>query len=84
MSNGAEWLHDRRFMIRNLRNLGMGKTYLEDAMNIEALALVEDLKKYNGEAINYPSSLRTAPLNVIWQMMAGLSSRYCLGYYKSF
>ncbi|KAF2352186.1 Cytochrome P450 [Trinorchestia longiramus] len=75
-SNGAHWQHDRRFVLRNLRNLGMGKSYLEEAINIEAKALVEDLKKYNGEAINYPDSFRTVALNIIWQMVA--SNRYDL------
>ncbi|KAF2349594.1 Cytochrome P450 [Trinorchestia longiramus] len=75
-SNGAYWQHDRRFVLRNLRNLGMGKSYLEEAINIEAKALVEDLKKYNGEAINYPDSFRTVALNIIWQMVA--STRYDL------
>ncbi|KAF2359167.1 Cytochrome P450 [Trinorchestia longiramus] len=69
-SNGAHWQHDRRFVLRNLRNLGMGKSYMEEAINIEAKALVEDLKKYNGEAINYPGSFHTAALNIIWQMVA--------------
>ncbi|KAF2355063.1 Cytochrome P450 [Trinorchestia longiramus] len=75
-SNGAHWQHDRRFVLRNLRNLGMGKSYLEEAINIEAKALVEDLKKYNDEAINYPDSFRTVALNIIWQMVA--STRYDL------
>ncbi|KAA0188387.1 Cytochrome P450 CYP3214A3 [Hyalella azteca] len=75
-SNGAHWQHDRRFVLRNLRNLGMGKSYLEEAINIEAKALVEDLKKYGGEAINYPDSFRTVALNIIWQMVA--STRYDL------
>ena len=70
MSNGAQWQHDRRFFLRNLRNLGMGKSYLEGAINIEAEALVEDLKSYKNKAINYPTSFRTAPLNIIWQMVA--------------
>ncbi|KAA0190606.1 cytochrome P450 CYP3214A14 isoform 2 [Hyalella azteca] len=75
-SNGVHWQHDRRFVLRNLRNLGMGKCYLEVAINIEAKALVEDLKKYGGEAINYPDSFRTVALNIIWQMVA--STRYDL------
>lgn len=70
-SNGPQWQHDRRFMIRNLRNFGLGKSYLEEAINIEAQALVEDFNKYQGTPIQYPDSLRTAPLNIIWQMMAG-------------
>ncbi|KAA0190604.1 Cytochrome P450 CYP3214A, partial [Hyalella azteca] len=75
-SNGVHWQHDRRFVLRNLRNLGMGKSYLDEAINIEAKALVEDLKKYGGEAINYPDSFRTVALNIIWQMVA--STRYDL------
>ena len=69
-SSGPQWQHDRRFLLRNLRNLGMGKSYLEGAINIEAEALVEDLKSYKNEAIHYPASFRTAPLNIIWQMVA--------------
>ncbi|XP_047739964.1 cytochrome P450 2L1 isoform X5 [Hyalella azteca] len=75
-SNGVHWQHDRRFVLRNLRNLGMGKNHLEEAINIEGKALVEDLKKYGGEAINYPDSFRTVALNIIWQMVA--STRYDL------
>ncbi|XP_018006950.1 cytochrome P450 2L1-like [Hyalella azteca] len=75
-SNGVHWQHDRRFVLRNLRNLGIGKDHLEEAINIEGKALVEDLKKYGGEAINYPDSFRTVALNIIWQMVA--STRYDL------
>ncbi|KAA0188385.1 Cytochrome P450 CYP3214A1 [Hyalella azteca] len=75
-SNGVHWQHDRRFVLRNLRNLGMGKSYLEEAINTEAMALVEDLKKSGGEAINFPDSFRTVALNIIWQMVA--STRYDL------
>jgi len=70
-SNGEQWQHDRRFVLRNLRNLGMGKNYLESAIHTEAQALVEDLKSYEGEAVPFPDSLKTVALNIIWQMVAG-------------
>ena len=35
-SNGPQWVHERRFALRNLRNLGMGKSNLEIAINQEA------------------------------------------------
>lgn len=70
-SNGIQWQHDRRFALRNLRNLGMGKSYMEEAINTEAQALVDDLKDYKLEPINFPNSLRTVALNIIWQMVAG-------------
>jgi len=71
VSNGEQWQHDRRFALRNLRNLGMGKSYLESAIHIEAQAVVDDLKLFKGEAVELPICLKTAPLNMIWQMVAG-------------
>jgi len=70
-ANGAQWVHERRFALRNLRNLGMGKSYLETAINEEAQALVEDLKMYKEEPTVFPVCLKTVPLNIIWQMVAG-------------
>jgi len=70
-TNGEQWQHDRRFVLKNLRNLGMGKTFLETAIHIEAEALINDLKLYNGKPIKYPHSLRTVSLNIIWQMVSG-------------
>ena len=49
----------------------MGKSSLEAAINIEAEALVEDLKLYGGKPMKFPNSLKTATLNIIWQMVAG-------------
>ena len=70
-SNGLFWVHDRRFVLRHLRDLGMGKTYLEGAIQDEAQSLVDHLKSFNGEPTLYPVGLRTAVLNVVWQLVAG-------------
>jgi len=70
-SNGLQWVHDRRFVLRHLRDLGMGKTHLEKAIHEEARALVDDIKSSNGKPIQFPISFRTAVLNVIWQLVAG-------------
>jgi len=70
-SNGEPWQHDRRFVLKNLRNLGMGKTSLETSIHVEAEALVNDLKLLNEEPQKFPPSLRTVTLNIIWQMVAG-------------
>jgi len=70
--NGAQWQHERRFMLRNLRNLGMGKSALEDAIHIEAEAIVEELKALHGKTVSEtPFVFRTAALNMIWQLVAG-------------
>uniref|UniRef100_A0A2P2I3B0 Cytochrome P450 2L1-like n=1 Tax=Hirondellea gigas TaxID=1518452 RepID=A0A2P2I3B0_9CRUS len=74
-SVGKVWADNRRFLLRHLRTLGMGKTHAEDSIQYEAKMLVEYLEEHN---LDKPSemdwSLNVAVLNVIWQMMA--SKRY--------
>ncbi|XP_063611208.1 cytochrome P450 2L1-like [Penaeus indicus] len=74
MSNGKRWQNARRFLLRNLRDLGMGKTYLEESILVEARALVKDFKSCAGTPAHIPESLNVAVLNVIWQLVA--SKRY--------
>lgn len=70
MTNGKHWQNARRFLLRNLRDFGMGKTYLEEAIQKEATGLVEDFKKFSGTPAVFPKSLNVAVLNVVWQMVA--------------
>ncbi|XP_068250658.1 cytochrome P450 2L1-like [Palaemon carinicauda] len=71
MSNGQRWVNARRFLLRNLRDLGMGKSNLDEAIINEARFLIEDFKQYDGKACTFPESLNIAVLNVVWQMVAG-------------
>ncbi|XP_063601589.1 cytochrome P450 2L1-like [Penaeus indicus] len=75
MSNGKRWQNARRFLLRNLRDLGMGKTYLEESILVEARALVKDFSSYAGTPCHAPESLNVAVLNIIWQMVASMSHR---------
>nr|XP_045615910.1 cytochrome P450 2L1-like isoform X2 [Procambarus clarkii] len=77
MTNGERWQNARRFLLRNLRDLGMGKTYLEDAIQQEANMLVEEMKKDTGVSTPFPQPINIAVLNVVWQMVA--SKRYMPG-----
>ncbi|XP_045622742.1 cytochrome P450 2L1 isoform X1 [Procambarus clarkii] len=70
-SNGQRWQNVRRFLLRNLRDLGMGKSYLDSAIQEEAVMLVNDFKKYDGKETPIPQSVNIAALNVIWQLVAG-------------
>ena len=70
-NNGESWHHDRRFVLKNLRDLGMGRSYLEAALDFEAQLLVDELKKFGREPVHFPSCFKTAVLNMIWQMVAG-------------
>ena len=75
-SNGLPWLHDRRFVLRNLRDLGMGKSYLEEAIQFEAQEIVKEIKSLGEKPMIPPKGLQTAVFNIIWQMVA--SKRYDL------
>ncbi|KAF2355077.1 Cytochrome P450 [Trinorchestia longiramus] len=74
-SDGPLWVENRRFLMRLLRDLGMGKTVLESSIQEEAGMLVDHLEN---TCLDKPSemdlSINTAVLNVIWQMLA--SKRY--------
>ncbi|XP_064084062.1 cytochrome P450 2L1-like [Macrobrachium nipponense] len=76
LSNGRRWVNARRFLLRNLRDLGMGKSRLDEAIIHEARYLIEDFQHYAGKPSKFPESLNIAVLNVVWQMVA--SRRYDL------
>ncbi|XP_018012683.1 cytochrome P450 2L1 [Hyalella azteca] len=71
VSQGTQWTHERRFVLRSLRNLGMGKSRLEEAIMLEAKELVDDIRKYEGRPTTFPNSFITCSLNIVWQMVAG-------------
>lgn len=68
--NGEMWQMSRRFTIRHLRNMGMGKSTLEDAAVFEAARLVEDFKKHTDTPNKLPISLSIAILNITWKLTA--------------
>ncbi|XP_069960609.1 cytochrome P450 2L1 isoform X2 [Cherax quadricarinatus] len=74
LTNGEQWQNARRFLLRNLRDLGMGKSFLEATIQEEAQMLVNDFRRYDGKAGHLPRSINIAVLNVIWQLVA--SRRY--------
>lgn len=72
-STGKIWSDNRRFLLRHLRDLGMGKTHLEHSIMVEAKMLVDHLEM---TSVDKPAevdwSINVAVLNVIWQMLAGV------------
>ncbi|KAB7497403.1 Cytochrome P450 2L1 [Armadillidium nasatum] len=73
-SNGSHWHHNRRFLLRHLRDLGMGKSKIEGIIMREVEDLVEDFKGLTKEPSKLPFSINVAVLNVIWQLVS--SHRY--------
>ncbi|KAF2363760.1 Cytochrome P450 [Trinorchestia longiramus] len=70
-SDGPRWVENRRFLLRHLRDLGMGRTTLEDSIHDEAAMLVDHLEK---TCVDKPTVMDVfingAVVNVIWQMLA--------------
>ncbi|KAG7166993.1 Cytochrome P450 2L1-like 1 [Homarus americanus] len=62
----------RRFALRQLKDLGMGKSSLMEAMHYEAMCLVDDFKKHTGQPQPIPKSLNVAVLNIIWKLTADI------------
>lgn len=72
-TSGEHWQNLRRFALRHLKDFGMGKSRLVEAIQREANDLVIDFKRRAGsESIMLlPHSIIIAVLNVIWRMVAG-------------
>lgn len=65
------WVLGRRSALRHLRDLGMGKTILEETMQSEAQFLVEDLRRATGKAQPLPLSVGLAVHNIVCKVLAG-------------
>ena len=70
-TDGNPWATNRRFALRHLKDLGMGKTRLEASIQDEAAMLVKYLETHNTDG---PSEIglgfSVSVVNVIWQLMA--------------
>lgn len=75
-SNGHFWQNGRRFALRQLKDLGLGKSTLLDAIEFEAAALVKYFKKCVDTPTLVPYSINVAVLNVIWKLIADV--RYAI------
>ncbi|KAB7494263.1 Cytochrome P450 2C13, male-specific [Armadillidium nasatum] len=70
-SNSHHWVHNRRFLLRHLRDLGMGKSKIEGKIMMEVEELVQDFKNLTKEPSKLPFSINISILNIIWQLVAG-------------
>lgn len=74
-SNGLVWHNNRRFALRQLRDLGMGKSKLVAAVHTQAEMLIEEFRKQAGRADKVPHATKVAVVNIVWQM---IGSKWCL------
>ena len=69
-SEGKIWQDNRRFTLFHLRDLGLGKSRIEDTIMTEVSALIEHLNKKLDQPCELSWIINVAILNIIWGMIA--------------
>ena len=74
-SEGPLWKEQRRFTLRQLRDLGFGKTSAEDLIREEIHELVEAIRAASkadaGRVVNLKGIFNVSVLNVLWAIIGG-------------
>jgi len=69
-SEGPLWQEHRRFSLKHLRDLGLGKNTLNTAIADEYDHLAKYLKKQVGQPMKANKLFTTTVLNIMWKMIA--------------
>jgi methyl farnesoate epoxidase/farnesoate epoxidase len=70
-SHGGYWIELRRFLLRNLRDFGFGKTSMEALFQEEVAKLCQHLSKKCDEPINLNGTMNISVLNALWSILVG-------------
>ena len=72
-SQGDHWREQRRFVMKTLKEFGMGKSLLQNVISEEVSKLVEDFKQEasRGEPVNLKNKTNLAVVNTLWQIING-------------
>ena len=71
VSEGEQWMAQRRFALRNLRDFGFGKKSMEGVAQEDIVELINGLKKEVGHPIETSRRFSTAVLSSLWNIIAG-------------
>ncbi|XP_063775288.1 cytochrome P450 2K1-like [Pseudophryne corroboree] len=75
-SEGENWKVMRRFTITTLRDLGMGKSTLEDKIAEESVHLTDYIASFKGKQFDDPMILNAAVANIIVAIILGHRMSY--------
>ncbi|XP_068632895.1 probable cytochrome P450 305a1 [Battus philenor] len=70
-ADGNFWREQRQFTVKQLRNVGFGKTKMEKEIQRELSSILKYLEKFNGEPIKPQPILVTSVMNILWTYIAG-------------
>ena len=68
-SHGTYWKELRRFLLRNLRDFGFGKTSMEDLFHDEVAKMCQYFSKRTGEPINLSGTMNISIVNALWSIL---------------
>ncbi|GBO17119.1 Cytochrome P450 2C23, partial [Araneus ventricosus] len=74
--NGLPWKEQRRFSLQMLKDLGFGKSHLEDMIKEEIRDLLDHLSKSNGQPIKVQPVLAPSMSNNIASLVFGKRLKY--------
>ena len=68
-SEGEQWVAQRRFALRNLRDFGFGKKSMESLAQDDIIELINGFKKEVGHPIETNRRFSTAVLSSLWNII---------------
>ena len=72
MSEGQEWVEQRRFTLRNLRDFGFGKNSGVELITNEMREFIQSLATNIGQPVSINRSFTVALLNTLWMIISGV------------
>ena len=73
--DGTFWQEQRRFTMRHLRDLGFGKTSIEDQMMDEVRDLIRDIedsaRSDSKGIVDMSNTFQVSVVNILWAIVAG-------------
>ena len=71
LSQGRDWREQRRFLLRNLRDFGFGKSEMEDTLLDEIEKLCNEYNKFVGKPVCLDNTLNLSIVNALWAILVG-------------
>ena len=70
-SQGPYWKEQRRFLLRNLRDFGFGKSEMEDTLLDEVDKLCNEYSKLEGKEVCLDNTMNLSIINALWAILTG-------------
>ena len=71
MSEGCNWMEQRRFALRTLRDFGFGKSGMEEMIKEEVELFIEEIKRSKGKPLDFANKFNLPILNALWNVTVG-------------